>query len=190
MSLRRLLVASSALVSFAVVGGAPAAVPELVFLDGKRAPVASVQRPVTVMLLWTSMCADPASPLKGFEALAGRYAKDARVASFSVSIDQAKNADDLAVIQEIVSPLKLQTPAASDSGFRVLGLVDGKDYGGKPPPQLQVPLIAVLRDGKVVHRGGFPSSGDPTEAVEHYVQVIDAELAKLPKVAVKRKKKS
>lgn len=170
------------------VGASPPV--ELVRLDGQRVPFSSLQRPVTVLLLWTSMCADPAHQLRQFDALARHYAQDQRVAMFAVSIDNPQSAEDLAVIGEIVAPLKLSVPVTADQRFRLLGMVEGKDFGATPPTELRVPMVVVMREGQPQHRDGLPASALPAEVIAHYSELVDAQLAKLPAPKPAKKQKA
>ncbi|MDQ3263088.1 MAG: hypothetical protein M3Y59_05425 [Myxococcota bacterium] len=183
----RLLALSVLLLSLPVGATSPV---ELVRLDGQHVPLASLQRPVTVMLLWTSMCADPAPQLRVFDALARHYAHDSRVGMFTVSVDNPKTPEDLAVIEEIVAPLKLSVPVTADQRFRLLGLVEGKDFDAAPPTELRVPMVVVMRDGQTLHREGLSSAAQPAEIIAHYSKLVDAQLAKLPAQKTAKKKKA
>lgn len=154
---------------------------EILRMDGERVPLSSALKPVTVLLLWTSMCKDPVADLKLANALGKRFAKDPRVGVIALSVDQAKNQDDLAVIAEIAAPAAMTIPVVSDTGFKSLGFVEGKDFGGKFPDRLGVPLVAIVRGGAVVSRGGLPPDRDEAAFIAHYSKEVEAELAKLPK---------
>lgn len=160
---------------------------EVVHLDGKRVKLADELKPVTVLFLWTSLLGDPAVVNKAFDQLARHHATEPRVRMISVSIDQVKQPDDLAVVKELVAPAgELMVPVVVDTGFKVVSFAETHDYQGKVPSSMRAPLFLIVREGKLVHRGYWPPEDGDDALIKAYSPIIEAELKQVAKPSKRR----